>query len=91
MKAIFLSILIILVVYFVSIFAFPVYADKLAEFFGKTHLNEQLRSYKTDIENKITSLNIFGQITETKQKALEVKQNISSGIVETQEKLETIK
>ena len=79
------------ILYGVSIFVFPLYADKIASVFWVQSWNTHMREFKTTFEETLTSYDLFGKVKDTTDQALELKQNISTNIDETQQKIKTFK
>lgn len=84
-------VLAIIVVYGIGIFAFPKYTDYIWEFVGLQEFNEQIREKKQQFEEHLTSYDLFGKLQDTKEKTLEIKQNVSSGVIQTQQKIQEVR
>lgn len=91
MKKICIFIWLIGALYFVSIFTFPVYADKIAWILWLEKINAHVREFKSIFEETLTSYDLFGKVKDTTTEALELKQNIETNIEQTQQKIQTIK
>lgn len=91
MKKIFGILLLAIFLYFLSIFALPKVADQIGAYLWIEEWNQTFRDKKQQIEEKILWYDIFGRLNETKEKALEIKQNVSSWVIQTQQKIEEVR
>lgn len=90
-KKILLTFLVLLVLAWIALFSFTAYVIQLASNYGMDGFLQDVVDVKTKIEQFITGENPLESLQQTKEKALELKQNVSSGIIETQNKIDEIR
>ena len=91
MKKFFWIFFLVVFLYFVGIFAFPKMIDQLWAYLGLVEFHQNLREKKQQIEEQILWYDLFGTLNDTKEKALEIKQNVSSWVIQTQQKIEEVR
>lgn len=90
MQKIIYAILALIILYIVSIFAFPSVSSYIWEKVWLTGFNESLIKVKADVEDFITNFDVIWKYKDTKDQALEIKQNVETQVEETKQKIETI-
>jgi peptidoglycan hydrolase CwlO-like protein len=90
MKKIIFLILLCFVLYIVSIFAFPSISTLIWEKLWLTWFNESVVKIKKDFNEFVLGFDVTGKYNDTKNQALEIKQNIETQVKETKGKIEVI-
>lgn len=91
MKKIILFILRVIVLYILMIFSLPNLASSIWEKLWLLWFNNKVIKIKQNIDDFFTWVDINESLKETKNSALEIKQNIDNNIKETQDKIDTIR
>lgn len=90
MKKIILFVVALFVTYIISIFALPSVSSYIWEKFWLTGFNNWVISIRDGFNDFITNFDVIGKYKETKDSALEIKQNVETQVQETKQKIETI-
>lgn len=90
MKKIILIILIIIVCYTLSIFAFPIKSDFIWEKIWLTNFNQEVRKIRDDFNDFITNFDLIWKYKNTKNQAVDIKNNIENQIQDTKNKIEEV-
>lgn len=78
------------VMYFVSIFALPSVSSTIWETLGLTAFNQSVIKVRDNFNEFITNFDVIGKYKDTKDQALEIKQNVETQVEDTKKKIETI-
>ncbi len=90
MKKIILFILALIVFYIVSIFAFPSVTSSIAEKFWFSEFNKNVINFRNELNDFITNFDLIWKFKQTKDQAIEIKQNVETSVQDTKQKIETI-
>ncbi|MGE4444079.1 MAG: hypothetical protein AB7E37_03755 [Candidatus Altimarinota bacterium] len=90
MKKAILIILSIFVLYLVSIFALPSVSSYIGEKVGLTEFNSGVIKARDEVNEFFSSFDIIGKYKDTKDSALEIKQNLEIQVQDTKVKIEEI-
>lgn len=90
MKKLILFILIIFVVFLVWIFLFPKTTSDIFSNFWLQNFNQKILDSKEKVSSFFGEFDLIKKFQETKDKTLEIKQNVEWQIENTKEKIETI-
>lgn len=80
----------IIVLYFISIFAFPSVSASIWEKLGLTWFNNSVIKARDDFNDFITNFDVLWKMKDTKDQALEIKQNVETQVEDTKKKIEVI-
>lgn len=80
----------IIVLYFISLFAFPWVSSYLGEKLGLTGFNQSVLQARDDFNEFVTSFDVVWKFKDTKDQALEIKQNVETQVEDTKKKIEVI-
>lgn len=76
--------------YFISIFAFPSVSSSIGGKLWLTAFNQSVIQLRDDFNDFVTNFDVIGKYKDTKDQALEIKQNVETQVQETKQKIETI-
>lgn len=80
----------LIVSYIISIFAFPSLANSIWETFWLKWFNSSVIKLRDDFNNFITNFDMKWKYKDTKDQALEIKQNVETQVNETKKQIEII-
>lgn len=90
MKKIISLILLLIGLYIISIFLFPSISSSIWEKIWLTWFNESVIKVKKDFDDFIMNFDVIWKYKETKDSALELKQNVETQVQETKKQIEVI-
>lgn len=90
MKKVIFLILLLIVSYILSIFVFPSFSKYIWEKLWLTWFNTSVVKIRNDFNEYITSFDMKWKYNDTKEQALEIKQNVETQVNETKKQIEVI-
>lgn len=90
MQKVIFFILGLIVLYIVSIFASPSLSSSIGEKIWLTWFNSWVMKVRDDFNDFITNFDVIWKYKDTKDQALEIKQNVEIQVQETKTKIETV-
>lgn len=90
MKKIISFILLLIGLYIISIFTFPSISSSIWEKLWLTWFNQKVITLRDEFNDFIINFDLMWKYKDTKNQALEIKQNVETQVNDTKQKIETI-
>ncbi len=90
MKKTILILLIIIVCYILSIFAFPIKSDFIWEKIWLANFNQEVRKIRDNFNDFITNFDLIWKYKYTKNQAIDLKNDVENQIQDTKSKIEEV-